>query len=156
MTTTLELKAYGKKPATFRTITFDEVIAWATLKPKPCTCNKGIRVITVTSQEQADQMNARHEANHNSILATLQVGSTFDITCGACDGTGTRLVDTTPNHVWFVDRYGHAREAKVNGKVRTWKRDATRIELPLKYGLREYFTFSKSDIDNGQLLERLG
>lgn len=39
-----------------------------------------------------------------------------------------------------------ARMAKVNGRVRTWKRDATRIEIPLKYGLYEYFTFTAANL----------
>lgn len=28
-----------------------------------------------------------------------------------------------------------ARRVKVNGAVRTWKRDANRIEVPVKYGM---------------------
>jgi len=40
---------------------------------------------------------------------------------------------------------GRIGSAKVNGKVRTWKRDPSRVEVPLKYGLYEYCTFSLSE-----------
>ena len=45
------------------------------------------------------------------------------------------------DHIYFVGRDGTARTARVNGQVRTWKRDANRIELPIKYGMYEYATF---------------
>lgn len=32
---------------------------------------------------------------------------------------------------------------RVNGKVRTWKTMPDRIEVSLKYGLRDYLTFNK-------------
>ena len=35
----------------------------------------------------------------------------------------------------------------VNGKVRTWKRDAKRIEVPIKYGLKTCITLTASDLD---------
>ena len=34
----------------------------------------------------------------------------------------------------------------VNGKVRTWKKDATRIEIPVKHGLYAYGTIVGSDL----------
>lgn len=40
--------------------------------------------------------------------------------------------------VWFKANDGTARELKINGKVRTWKRDEQRVEVPIKYGLYEY------------------
>ena len=49
-------------------------------------------------------------------------------------------------HIWIVCNDGKARQCKVNGKVRTWKTDPRRIEVPLKYGLREYTTFDVTDI----------
>lgn len=52
----------------------------------------------------------------------------------------------THSHIWFVDVSGKARQCKVNGKVRTWKRDPERIEVPVKYGLREYAVFTAADI----------
>jgi len=34
---------------------------------------------------------------------------------------------------------GVIRRARTNGSVKTWKRDTSRVEVPLKYGLYEYF-----------------
>jgi hypothetical protein len=42
---------------------------------------------------------------------------------------------------------GTARQAKVNGAVRRWKRDCNRIEVPIKYGMYEYAVFYASDIN---------
>lgn len=42
------------------------------------------------------------------------------------------------NRVWFLANDGTARQLKINGKVRTWKRDTDRIEVPVKYGMYEY------------------
>lgn len=50
------------------------------------------------------------------------------------------------SHIWFQSTDGTARQCKVNGKVRTWKRDPNRVEVPIKYGLYEYGTFTASDI----------
>lgn len=44
-------------------------------------------------------------------------------------------------------------EITINGKVREWKRNPTRAEVPCKYGLREYFTVTLSDhLQYGMLL----
>lgn len=40
---------------------------------------------------------------------------------------------------------GRLGECKINGAVRTWKRDSRRIEVPVKYGMREFATFSLRD-----------
>ena len=53
---------------------------------------------------------------------------------------------TVNGHIWLLDRVGKARRVKVNGQVRRWKRDRTRIEVPYKYGLYEYGTLTASDI----------
>lgn len=50
-------------------------------------------------------------------------------------------------HIWFRSIHGDAREAKVNGAVRRFKKDVTRIEVPIKYGLREYGTFTRDDLE---------
>jgi hypothetical protein len=50
------------------------------------------------------------------------------------------------SHIWFRSNDGTARRAKVNGIVRIWKRDANRIEVPIKYGMYEYGIFTASDI----------
>lgn len=54
---------------------------------------------------------------------------------------------TRERHIWFKANNGKARRCKVNGAVRTWKRDATRIEVPVKYGLYEYGVLTASDIN---------
>ena len=51
------------------------------------------------------------------------------------------------SHIWFVTLHGDARQAKVNGTVRIWKRDVNRIEVPIKYGMYEYATFTALDIN---------
>lgn len=38
---------------------------------------------------------------------------------------------------------------KVNGEVKTWKRDASRIRVPLKHGLYVYDALTDSDFVNG-------
>ena len=52
------------------------------------------------------------------------------------------------SHIQVYDRNGHWRTVKVNGKVRTWKKDPTRIEVPCKYGLYEYFILRASGIND--------
>lgn len=53
---------------------------------------------------------------------------------------------STSSHIWVRTRNGDARRVKVNGAVRRWKRDRTRIEVPCKYGMYECFTLTASDI----------
>ena len=53
---------------------------------------------------------------------------------------------TAYHHIWFRANDGTARNVKINGKVRTWKRDPNRIEVPIKYGLYEYGTLTAADI----------
>lgn len=57
------------------------------------------------------------------------------------------------SHCWFVANNGDARQAKINGSVRRWKRDANRIEVPIKYGLYEYATFDSADLMRRLLIE---
>ena len=40
---------------------------------------------------------------------------------------------------------GTLAECKVNGAVRTWKRNPSRIEVPIKYGMYVYATFDLSE-----------
>lgn len=49
-------------------------------------------------------------------------------------------------HVDFIDRNGDVATAKVNGKIRTWKRDRDRIEIPFKFGMYECFTLNKNEM----------
>ena len=48
--------------------------------------------------------------------------------------------------IWIISTKGDARRLTVNGKVRRWKRDRNRIEVPVKYGLYEYGTLNAYDI----------
>ena len=34
------------------------------------------------------------------------------------------------SHIWVQTLKGDAKQVKVNGRVRTWKRDADRVEVP--------------------------
>jgi len=43
--------------------------------------------------------------------------------------------------VWFVANDGKARQLTITGRIRTWKRDSERVEVPIKYGLYEYACF---------------
>lgn len=41
-------------------------------------------------------------------------------------------------HAEFISNDGTLRRVKINGAVKTWKRDASRVEVPVKYGQYEY------------------
>ena len=41
-------------------------------------------------------------------------------------------------HVEVILNNGRLGRVKINGAVRTWKRDADRVEIPVKYGMYEY------------------
>lgn len=58
------------------------------------------------------------------------------------------MIDWCSKHdrITFLSTDGTSRTCKVNGKVRTWKRDPNRVEVPIKYGLYEYGTFEARDI----------
>jgi hypothetical protein len=62
---------------------------------------------------------------------------------------------TEKSHIWFESIQGDARRAKVNGAVKRWKRDRTRIEIPVKCGMYECGTFDASDVANGRILRKL-
>lgn len=49
------------------------------------------------------------------------------------------------DHASFIANDGTVRNIKINGAVRRWKREANRIEVPVKYGLREYGTFDAAE-----------
>lgn len=49
---------------------------------------------------------------------------------------------TYGQHVTFLANDGTARDCKVNGAPKTWKRDPSRVEVPIKYGMYEYARFS--------------
>jgi len=54
--------------------------------------------------------------------------------------------------LFWEDLRGRACNVRRNGAVKTWKRDAKRIEVPLKFGLYEAFRADSADILAGKLL----
>ena len=44
-------------------------------------------------------------------------------------------------HVFCRLNSGRIGWIKINGRVRTWKRDPDRVEVPIKYGMYEYGTY---------------
>lgn len=160
---THQLRAYASQSraivnGTFKAITFEEVKAWAIPVPAPCTyCNEHGHI--TVNNGYSISFDAvpfeQYQGQFRNVDFRQNLDAHCSIRCGACNGTKTIYRDITPSHVWFITQYGDARQAKVNGKVKVWKRDPNRIALPLKYGLRECFTFDKQNIDNGELLWRL-
>jgi len=49
------------------------------------------------------------------------------------------------DHCPFMDKNGNARNIKINGAPKTWKRSPNRVEVPAKYGMYEYATFESRD-----------
>lgn len=49
------------------------------------------------------------------------------------------------SHAKIIANDGTLRDVKINGRVRTWKRDSYRVEVPIKYGLYEYATFNTDE-----------
>jgi len=48
-------------------------------------------------------------------------------------------------HVPVILNNGRLGECKINGAIRTWKREPDRIEIPIKYGMYEFGTFDLAD-----------
>jgi hypothetical protein len=49
------------------------------------------------------------------------------------------------SHVPVLLNNGRLGECKINGAIRIWKRDPDRVEIPVKYGMYEFATFSLDD-----------
>lgn len=132
----------------YRVVELDEVISWSVPVSEKCTCDAGQFAIQVRDLDHA----AWVERTRGIVVA---VGALvmLDCQCKEQGHPGVRYVDITPSHVLFVAQDGKVRRAKVNGKVRTWKRDKRRVELPIKYGMYEYATFNTEDIESGRLVE---
>jgi len=43
---------------------------------------------------------------------------------------------------------GEPSKVRVNGKVKLWKRNPNRIQVPLKYGLRDCFYLTEDNLNN--------
>ena len=57
---------------------------------------------------------------------------------------------TTLHHATVKNSDGTPLRIRVNGKVRTWKRNPQRIEIPCKQGLYNHHTVSYDEIVNGR------
>src|SRR5690349_6545200 len=79
----------------YRVIGLDEVKSWAIHQPTPCTCVDGTRTFTIADEDHMNAYNQMHDTTH-------QVGDTFTLHCGNCEGSGTLYRDITPSHVCFV------------------------------------------------------
>lgn len=65
--------------------------------------------------------------------------------------TKDEILQLVPSQVVpFLANDGTCRNIKINGKVRAWKRNPDRVEVPVKYGTYEYHTFSL-----GEAMQRL-
>jgi len=52
-----------------------------------------------------------------------------------------------------LDRHGKARNIRVNGNLKTWKRDTSRFERSFKYGMYEYFRLNTQGMLNTLVVE---
>lgn len=51
-------------------------------------------------------------------------------------------------HILYRNYQGRVIKLKINGRVRRWKRDRSRILVPVKYGMYEYGYLYASDMAN--------
>lgn len=54
-------------------------------------------------------------------------------------------IKSLSGHAEFIANDGTLRRLKINGRVRTWKRDTERVEVPVKYGMYEYGTMDTAE-----------
>ena len=52
------------------------------------------------------------------------------------------------NHALMISNKNDVVRVKINGKVKTWKRDINRFAVPVKYGLYEYGTITNEETKN--------
>ena len=48
---------------------------------------------------------------------------------------------------------GSPARGRVNGKVKTWKRDADRVQVPMKHGLYDNFYITEDNCDQFELAD---
>ena len=60
---------------------------------------------------------------------------------------------TILHHKTFRNANNSPLRARVNGKIRLWKRRPDYFELPMKHGLRTYFYITPDNIDEWELSE---
>ena len=51
-------------------------------------------------------------------------------------------------HITVQNADGTPLRGRVNGKVKTWKRDDTRVQVPMKHGLYDYFYLTDANIQD--------
>jgi len=51
----------------------------------------------------------------------------------------------------IIGKDDHWYRVRPSGKLRMWKRDAHRVELPVKYGMYESITLTSADFDGGRV-----
>jgi len=61
--------------------------------------------------------------------------------------TRRKLTAQTFEHKTLTNSDGSRLRTRRNGKTRTWKRDLDRFEIPVKYGLYEYYTIDNTNHD---------
>jgi len=55
------------------------------------------------------------------------------------------------HHNDYKNRDGSCQRWRVNGKVKTWKRDSSRVEVPIKYGLKIQSYLTELNVDEFHL-----
>lgn len=55
------------------------------------------------------------------------------------------------HHISRNQGKGQALRVRVNGQVRTWKRDKARIEVPVKWGMWECATLTADDLEEWEI-----
>ena len=58
-----------------------------------------------------------------------------------------KLTAQTFEHKTLTNADGSRLRTRRNGKTRTWKRDLDRFEIPVKYGLYEYYIIDNTNHD---------
>ncbi len=56
--------------------------------------------------------------------------------------TRDEIMQTSHSHVRCLLNNGRLGQVKINGNIRTWKRDPNRVEIPVKYGMYEFAVLS--------------
>ena len=59
--------------------------------------------------------------------------------------TRRKLNASSFEHKTLTNSDGSRLRVRRNGKTKTWKRDLNRFEIPVKYGLYEYYTIDNNN-----------
>lgn len=106
----------------------------------------GIHIDIVSGRARHNPMfeGVLHETRKPARLATVSVE---DIKAAA-----TMSPFGTPHRELRVQgKAGHWYRVRASGRLRTWKRDPERVELPVKYGLYESLTLTSYDFKSGRV-----